>query len=94
MSASAAVVGRWYHIAGVYDASKKTIALYLDGKLQEVLPYNSAWQATGSTVIGRGKWDGNNADFMNGTVDDVRIYDVALSPLDIQALAGKKNPPH
>jgi hypothetical protein len=78
----------------VYDASKKTIALYVDGQLQEVLPYNSAWQATGSTVIGRGKWEGRNADCMNGTVDDVRIYDVALSPLDIQALAGKKNTTH
>ncbi|HEX7569894.1 MAG TPA: LamG domain-containing protein [Verrucomicrobiae bacterium] len=94
MAASAVVVGRWYHIAGVYDASQKTMALYVDGKLQEVVPYNSAWQATGSTAIGRGKYDGNNVDFMSGTVDDVRIYDVALSPLDIQALAGKKNTPH
>jgi hypothetical protein len=94
MAASAAVAGRWYHLAGVYDASKKTIALYVDGQLQEVLPYNSDWQATGSTVIGRGKWEGRNADCMNGTVDDVRIYDVALSPLDIQALAGKKNTTH
>jgi hypothetical protein len=81
-------------MAGVYDASKKTIALYVDGKLQEVAPCNSAWQATGSTVIGRGKYFSRNVDFMNGTVDDARIYDHALSPSDIQALASKRNTPN
>jgi hypothetical protein len=94
MSSSSAVGGRWYHMAGVYDASKKTIALYVDGKLQEIVPYNFAWQATGSAVIGRGKYHGRNVDFMNGTVDDARIYDHALSPSDIQALAGKRNTPN
>jgi hypothetical protein len=94
MSASAAVVGRWYHIAAVYDASKKTMALYVDGKLQEIVPHNSAWQATGSTAIGRGRYFSRNVDFMNGTVDDARIYDRALSPSDIQALASKRNTPN
>ncbi|MBC7805284.1 MAG: LamG domain-containing protein [Akkermansiaceae bacterium] len=47
---------RWYHIAGVYDASKQNISFYLDGILQQTVPFRRSVQATGPTAIGRGKF--------------------------------------
>ena len=77
----------WYHLAGVYDAAAKTLALYVNGALQQKVPVQSTWQATGSTVIGRGKFNGNPVDWVNGAVDEVRLYDAPLSARDVRALA-------
>ncbi len=77
----------WYHLAGVYDASAKTLALYVNGVLQQKIPVQSAWRAAGSTVIGRGKFNGNPVDWVNGAVDEVRLYDAPLSASDVRSLA-------
>ncbi len=69
----------WYHIVGVYDFSAQTISLYVNGSLQQTLPYTSGWQGNGHTAIGRGMYNGP-VDFVNGQIDDVRIYNVALTP--------------
>jgi len=79
----------WYHLAGVYDAEAKTISLYVDGKLQESVPFASPWRALGKTSIGRGLFSGVTTDFMDGTIDDVRIYASALPAGRIAVLAGK-----
>lgn len=77
---------RWYHLAGVYDANAKNISFYLDGVLQQTVPYDRGIQATGTTAIGRGKYDGNPVDFVSGSIDDVRFYDDALPAADILAV--------
>lgn len=81
--------GVWYHLAGVYDASTQTISLYVDGSLQQTVSYPSGWQGYGHTAIGRGWFNGQRVDFFNGQIDDVRIYNTALSASQIQALAGQ-----
>jgi alpha-L-arabinofuranosidase len=83
-STSAPVTGTWYHLTGVYDASAKTLSLYVNGSLQQTISHATAWQATGDTEIGRGKYSGNPVDFVNGQVDDVRLYNTALSAQQIQ----------
>lgn len=80
---------KWYSVAATYDNA--TLKLYLKGEgdagytLQGSLPlaagvtlgeYNRVW------TVGRGMWDGNPADFINGTLDEVRISDEALDPAD------------
>lgn len=79
--------GRWYHVAGVYDASAKTLALYVDGALQQTTPCTSVWKAYGHTEIGRAKYNGSPVDFTNGSIDDVRLYAAALSASDIGEIA-------
>lgn len=79
----------WYHLAGVYDAEAQTISLYVDGKLQESVPFTSPWRATGKTSIGRGFFAQANTDFVNGTIDDVRFYASALTAGQIEILATK-----
>jgi hypothetical protein len=78
---------QWYHLAGVYDAKTKTLALYVNGSIVQSIAYPGAWKASGHTLIGRGKYEGNLVDFWPGLIDDVRFYQTALSASDIQALA-------
>ncbi len=77
----------WYHLAGVYDASAQTVSLYVNGVLQETVPCKSAWRATGHTAIGRGKFNGNEVDFVDGEIDAVRVYDSPLSAPSVLSLA-------
>jgi hypothetical protein len=80
-------VGRWYHLVGVRDTVKGELRLYVDGQLAGTagacLPQAAP---TGNTVIGRGKYGGNQVDFLDGTVDQVHLYDRALSAGEIAQL--------
>jgi alpha-L-arabinofuranosidase len=79
--------GVWYHLVGVYDATAQTIALYVNGSLQQTLPYTGGWQGNGHTGIGRGWYGGGPVDFVNGQIDDVRFYNSALSAKSATDLA-------
>lgn len=76
---TAAVVGTWYHVIGVFDSSAKTVSLYVNGVLAGTAPFTSAWKATGHSSIGRALWNGNRVDFTNGAIDDVRFIPSALA---------------
>ncbi|MBM2621380.1 glycoside hydrolase family 2 [Actinoplanes sp. LDG1-06] len=85
-------VGRWYHLVGVRDTVKGELRLYVDGELAGTagacLPQGSP---TGNTVIGRGKYGGNPVDYLDGTVDQVHLYDRALSAAEIKELYTSNN---
>ncbi len=81
-------VGQWYYLTGVYDAANQVIKLYVDGILQDTQPYFGAFQATGHTAIGRGRFNDNPVDFFSGRIDEVRLYQGVLSDAQIAALAG------
>ncbi|MDQ2687057.1 MAG: DUF5127 domain-containing protein [Armatimonadota bacterium] len=87
LSNDAPTAGTWYHLAGVYDAAAHTLALYVNGVLQQTVPYASAFHAGGATAVGRGFYGGHGADFVSGDMDDVRFYQAALSPTDVLAVA-------
>jgi Concanavalin A-like lectin/glucanases superfamily len=42
--------------------------------------------ATGHTVIGRAKYGGNQVDFWPGAIDQVHVYDRALSAAEVAQL--------
>ena len=69
--------GVWYNLVGVHDAAAQTISLYVNGVLQQTQPDAAAWQATGHTEIGRGKYNGSPVDYVRGEVDDVRFTQTA-----------------
>ena len=52
----------------------------------------STWVPTGHTYIGSNPWLGVVGDYLNGTVDDVRIYSRALTATEISALASGYQP--
>ena len=86
------IPGKWYHLAGVYDATAQTATLFVNGVLADIVHHVVAGPATGPTAIGRGKFAGNPVDFVNGAVDDVRLYQAALAASDILQVARVGDP--
>jgi hypothetical protein len=80
-------VGRWYHLTGVRDAAKGTLSLYVDGAKVAEQSACSAPASDGATVVGRGQFDGDEVDPLRGDVDDVRLFDRALTDDEVAALA-------
>jgi len=76
----------WYHLVGVYDATAQNMSLYLNGKLQDTVPYTGNWQAKGKTAIGRGRSSGRNVNYMTGTIRDVRVYGFALTAPEVESM--------
>ena len=75
-------VGVWRHICLTYDGS--IARLYADG--DEVTSAAKNWDL----VLGRahiGRQVNDAVEFWDGLIDDVRIYDYALSPAEIKKLA-------
>jgi alpha-L-arabinofuranosidase len=75
----------WYHVVGVNDATAGMLRIYVDGLEGNDAAFTSNWQATGHTMIGRGKF-GGPVDFVNGAVDDVSMYQTALTSAQVDAL--------
>jgi hypothetical protein len=71
---------QWHHVAGVYNGSK--MDLYVDGKLDASQTASGSLNVSATNVyIG-----GSPSQSFNGLVDDVRIYNRALSADEIEAL--------
>ncbi|WP_422732959.1 LamG-like jellyroll fold domain-containing protein [Micromonospora sp. WMMD558] len=90
-SNTAPVLGKWTHLAGVYDTASGRMKLYVDGVLQTTTAAVGGWNATGGYVVGRAKWAGAAANIWHGGVDDVRIYGKALTDAQVADLAGDEN---
>lgn len=79
--------GHWHHVGFIWDDSYRT--LYVDGievakdtrALTQALMYSK-----GGLYIGAGK-DLDATSFFSGMIDDVRIYDIALTAEEIASLA-------
>ncbi len=72
---------RWTHLATTYDGT--TLRLYVNATLV------SSRAATGS-ILGTKKplWIGGNhpyGEYFQGVIDEVRVYDLALSPSELRA---------
>jgi hypothetical protein len=85
-------IGVWYHVVGVYEQGK-AIRTYVNGRLdRELLTTVQAGVSTGALMLGREAPTGNN--WWNGFMDDVRIYNQALSDAEVAGLAGQTAPIH
>ena len=75
--------GQWHHVAGVLDGTK--LSIYVDGALDA-----SAASSPNISVNDYGVLIGANAQangrLFCGLIDDVRIYDRALSDVELRAL--------
>jgi Concanavalin A-like lectin/glucanases superfamily/PA14 domain/Glycosyl hydrolases family 2, sugar binding domain/Glycosyl hydrolases family 2/Glycosyl hydrolases family 2, TIM barrel domain len=72
--------GRWYHLVGVRDGATGEMRLYVDGELADSEAAGLCPEAaTGNTVIGRAKFNGQPVDFWRGAIDQVHVYDRTLS---------------
>ena len=75
----------WHHAAATYNGSSWN--LYLDGSLDKTLAVNQPAndQITALTAIGSSlRTDGTTDGFFGGTIDEVRIWNVARTQAQIQ----------
>lgn len=83
--------GQWHHVMITYNGT--TFSLYVDGVLvskQQGTGTNAIYYEPGGVAIGQ---DGDNPDgFFSGNIDDVRLYNRALSPAEVSALGSGNEP--
>ena len=73
---------QWYHIALTW--TDDSIKLYIDGNLatKRYKGFEAEYSATDSVMLGNSA-NSHNDRYFAGTMDDLRFYDRALSPLEI-----------
>jgi hypothetical protein len=81
--------GRWYHLTGVRDAATQTHSLYVDGVSQGSMTQCLNPASEGPLTVGRARFNGGDVDFWPGAVDEVRVWDRALSAEEVAQLAGE-----
>lgn len=79
------IADTWYLIAGTWDGS--AYRLYVDGDLKMTTNDTTGpWDSTLRVLIGAADVGGTAGRFLEGSLDDVRIYNRALRDADIDAL--------
>jgi hypothetical protein len=76
--------GQWYHVAAVWDGS--TVRLFVNGVLDNTPPSRTGTIGADTRPLYIGGRSG--ADFFDGMIRDVRIYNRAVYDSEIQKLAG------
>ena len=78
--------GRWHHIVGVYDGSAKMIYLYVDGIQKTDRTTLGSVSPLANFYLG---WDSHSTEpfrFLVGNINEVGIWDRALSAAEVIAL--------
>ncbi|HAV63464.1 MAG TPA: hypothetical protein DCY13_13990, partial [Verrucomicrobiales bacterium] len=74
--------GRWVHVAGTYDGAD--IRLYIDGELVATVAASGLISTNNrSFFIGRVDGGSNGSDFFPGRIDEVRLWNRALSATEV-----------
>ena len=78
---AALAVNTWSHVAVTFNG--QTLSLYINGMLETTTSVSGAMQASGLPL----RLGGNSVwgEFFSGRLDDVRIYNRALSAAEVQA---------
>lgn len=86
MSQTVITDGNWHHLGFVWDGSYRI--LYVDGAevAKDVKPQSRLGSADSGLYFGAGKTL-EAAGFLSGLIDDIRIYNQALSAEDVNTLA-------
>ncbi|MSR78390.1 MAG: LamG domain-containing protein, partial [Candidatus Omnitrophica bacterium] len=89
LSTSAAPIGSWHHVAVTYD--QINAKYYMDGILDSTTAMTRTLAA--STKVMQIAGSGATTAYWNGSVDDVTLWDRALSASEIASLVFTKNVP-
>lgn len=79
----------WHHVACRYDGA--TLATFLDGAVGATSPASGGFRSTASwpLAFGASSMRTNHQNYFTGVIDDVRVYDRALSEGELAALAAQ-----
>jgi hypothetical protein len=77
-------LNEWTQVVCVYDEAQQQARLYVNGALQSQGPKPPGFGGIGRSKLLLGAWTG--AHYFNGLIGDTRIFNVALSDAQVQAL--------
>ncbi|MFE1437343.1 LamG-like jellyroll fold domain-containing protein [Streptomyces sp. NPDC058739] len=81
-----AQAGTWAHLVGVHDTVADKLLLYVNGTLAGSTALSTSWYAGGAFQIGASRIDGASTSFFTGQIDDVRMFDRAVSGDEVYQL--------
>lgn len=86
--------GTWHHFVGIYDPNggANNLRIYVDGVLNNQGTRGGS-PVTDSSPLRIGCYGANASFFWNGAVDDVRLYNRALSGAEVRQLYNSAPPP-
>ncbi|MGW4776940.1 LamG domain-containing protein [Streptomyces filamentosus] len=77
-----ATTGVWTHLAGSYDPHLNQVRFYINGQWQGNATAHS-WSATGPFNIGRNLWAGARTAPFKGSIDEVSVWQRALTTTEV-----------
>jgi len=91
------IYNAWHHLCLTYNNSSKQLRMYVDGKLETIVGYGNYITLSGNSPVARRvilfAWStdhlGNDINSYRPTceLNDIRIYDQCLSPVEVKEIA-------
>ena len=75
-------LNQWHHIVGVWDRNANTVSIYYDGVFQASNPTDIQYLASSNALVVGALSQGYY--WLNGSLDEIGIYNRTLSPAEIQ----------
>ncbi len=91
-SQTKAAVNTWYHVVGLYDGSDFNI--YINGMLEGHTTFSGKILTTTIDLMIGQVLPNNSTYNFKGSIDDIRLYDYALTAAEIEALYGEASAIH
>ena len=73
----------WHHIVGTYNSPTNTLSIYIDGVPGTPVTFTTSESSVSALTLGAGP---GQDGYFNGTLDDFRIYNRALSASEVKQL--------
>ncbi|AIA01761.1 pkaG [Streptomyces noursei] len=87
LAAQPPALNTWTHLVGVCDAAAHRLHLYVNGAQQGTATDTRPDTRPGPLMIGRAALGGRPVDFFSGGIKNVQVFDRALGPKRVAALA-------
>jgi hypothetical protein len=81
----------WFHVVEVYDDATDTITGYLNGVQRYSLVIGEGDTPVATTGLNIGTFRTANARFFDGAIDEVAVWDRALSPVEAEEVHARGN---
>jgi hypothetical protein len=77
---------QWYLLTGTYNSTTKKFSLYVDGQFDTSADLKQGFTTANVAKLTVGVRGWEDGEYFDGLIDDVRIYDYALSASEVEAL--------
>jgi hypothetical protein len=88
ISAVVVPLNTYAHITATFDSATQTLSIYVNGVLsgQTVAPFSTVFSNNEPLLIGAGDLGSNVRDFTNGFIDEVELFNRALTQAEAQSI--------